>query len=173
MDIPEARNIEMQAKNNLLDSQKKHVEALKDHILILEKNILTKEDYINVLKKHIDVLKLNARYNSKQRTSNSVSDTQVTLENGKYTFVVREGSGTVECLRSGESWVTFYEGCKALISLIHLAAGSKEALVSIREIFATVIPNSGHMYLNIINEADIYLNIINEADEIAKEALNQ
>ena len=40
-----------------------------------------------------------------------MSDTQVVLENGKYTFVVRD-SGLVECLRFDEPWVTFYEGGK-------------------------------------------------------------
>lgn len=47
-------------------------------------------------------------------------ETKIMLENGKYIFVI-SNQGKVSCLRFGEPWVTFKEGSKAIISLIHKA----------------------------------------------------
>ncbi|MBE3137613.1 MAG: hypothetical protein IMZ43_09540 [Thermoplasmata archaeon] len=47
-------------------------------------------------------------------------ETQISLENGKYTFTISL-EGQVSCLRFGKPWVVFDRGSKALISLIHKA----------------------------------------------------
>jgi hypothetical protein len=45
-------------------------------------------------------------------------DTIVTVENGKYRFVIDSTTGAVRCDRFGAPWMTFYQGTKALIALI-------------------------------------------------------
>ena len=50
--------------------------------------------------------------------------TKIDLENGKYTFIIRE-DGQVECLRFGEPWITFDVGSKAIIDLIYKAKEPK------------------------------------------------
>jgi len=49
-----------------------------------------------------------------------MADEMVSVDYGKYTFVVSEHTGKVSCLRFGEPWVAeFAEGGKALIALVY------------------------------------------------------
>lgn len=61
-----------------------------------------------------------------------MSDTRVTVDGTKYTFVVTD-EGAVSCLRSGEPWVNFEAGSKALIALVHEAHGARAEITVLRQ----------------------------------------
>jgi hypothetical protein len=54
----------------------------------------------------------------------SETDTKITVENGKYTFIVEGSTGKVKCERYGEPWFVFDACEKALIALIHKCVDS-------------------------------------------------
>lgn len=52
-------------------------------------------------------------------------NTEISVEGAKYTFVIDDDTGRVRCDRFGSPWVTFAEGTRALIALIHEAIDAR------------------------------------------------